>query len=74
DWTEAEDILRCNNNWYKGGPQHDCLIINTDESRLLCTQLRALVRCQLPSGKIVDLAVVQTMNPSNWKPRTAWDG
>ncbi|KAJ7668279.1 hypothetical protein B0H14DRAFT_2658002 [Mycena olivaceomarginata] len=27
----------------------------------------------LPSRKIVDLAVVQTMNPSNWKPQTAWD-
>ncbi|KAJ7899230.1 hypothetical protein B0H14DRAFT_2674128 [Mycena olivaceomarginata] len=74
DWTEAEDILRCNDNWYKRGPRHDCLIINTDEPGLLCARLRALVRCQLPSRKIVDLAVVQTMNPSNWKPRTAWDG
>ncbi|KAK7020981.1 hypothetical protein R3P38DRAFT_3397478 [Favolaschia claudopus] len=46
DWTNAEDILRCNSNWYT----------------------------ILGLGRVVDLAVVQNMKPSKWRPKTSWDG
>ncbi|KAK6997128.1 hypothetical protein R3P38DRAFT_2563781 [Favolaschia claudopus] len=39
-----------------------------------CARLRSLIRCQLPSGRIVDLAMVQSMKHTNWRPKTLWDG
>ncbi|KAJ6479670.1 hypothetical protein C8R45DRAFT_802418, partial [Mycena sanguinolenta] len=74
DWTDGEDILRCNKNWYKNGPRYDCVLYNSDQPGLACARLRALIRCKLPSGRIADLAIVQAMQPSHWKPRTVWDG
>ncbi|KAJ7300529.1 hypothetical protein DFH08DRAFT_919254 [Mycena albidolilacea] len=65
DWTECEDILRCNNNWYNSGPRRPWPRLRTSAFA------RSL---QLPSGRIVDLAIVQTMRKSGWHPRTAWDG
>ncbi|KAJ7842571.1 hypothetical protein B0H14DRAFT_2586293 [Mycena olivaceomarginata] len=66
DWMECEDILRCNNNWYKKRP--------SDKPGLACARLRSLIRCKLPSGRITDIAIVQTMKRSSWRPRTVWDG
>ncbi|KAJ7461103.1 hypothetical protein FB451DRAFT_1341275 [Mycena latifolia] len=74
DWTECEDILRCNSDWYNSGPRYDCVLFNQDEPGLACARLRSLIRCKLPSGRIVDLAIVQVMKKSNWRPRTVWDG
>ncbi|KAK6981402.1 hypothetical protein R3P38DRAFT_3376217 [Favolaschia claudopus] len=74
DWTNAEDILRCNSNWYNSGPRYDCVLFNSDQPGVACARLRSLVRCQLPSGRVVDLAVVQNMKPNKWRPKTSWDG
>ncbi|KAJ6588227.1 hypothetical protein B0H19DRAFT_924249, partial [Mycena capillaripes] len=74
DWSESEDILRCNHNWYKSGPRYDCVLFNQDDPGLACARLRSLIRCKLPSGRIVDLAIVQVMKKSSWRPRTVWDG
>ncbi|KAF8182254.1 hypothetical protein K438DRAFT_1975779 [Mycena galopus ATCC 62051] len=74
DWTECEDILRCNNNWYRKGPRYDSVLYNSDAPGLACARLRSLLRCKLPSGRTVDLAIVQDMQPSTWRPRTVWDG
>ncbi|KAJ7823684.1 hypothetical protein B0H14DRAFT_2597711 [Mycena olivaceomarginata] len=74
DWMECEDILRCNNNWYKSGPRYDCVLFNQDKPGLACARLRSLIRCKLPSGRITDIAIVQTMKRSSWRPRTVWDG
>ncbi|KAJ7898314.1 hypothetical protein B0H14DRAFT_3080816 [Mycena olivaceomarginata] len=82
DWMECEDILRCNNNWYKSRPRYDCVLFNTgweiqcnqDKLGLACTRLRSLIRCKLPSRQITDIAIVQTMKRSSWCPRTVWDG
>ncbi|KAJ7215965.1 hypothetical protein GGX14DRAFT_359331, partial [Mycena pura] len=74
DWTQCEDILRCNDNWYNKGPRRDCIIFNSDLPGLAAARLRTLLRCRLPSGRVVDLVIVQVMKSSNWRPRTPWDG
>ncbi|KAJ7199478.1 hypothetical protein GGX14DRAFT_572859 [Mycena pura] len=74
DWKTGEDILRCNNNWYNQGPRYDWVLFNTDTPGLACARLRSLVRCKLPSGRIVDLAIVNAARASPWRPRTVWDG
>ncbi|KAJ7206056.1 hypothetical protein GGX14DRAFT_367655, partial [Mycena pura] len=74
DWREGEDILRCHSNWYNRGPRYDCLIFDAADDPLACARLRSLVRCQLSSGRIVDLAMVQLMKQSKWRPRNTWDG
>ncbi|KAJ7613048.1 hypothetical protein FB45DRAFT_759393 [Roridomyces roridus] len=74
DWTLCEDILRCNDNWYNSGPRRDCVLYNSDKPGLAVARLRALVRCRLPSKRVVDLAVAREMKHSNWRPRTSWDG
>ncbi|KAK7029209.1 hypothetical protein R3P38DRAFT_3267043 [Favolaschia claudopus] len=60
DWTNAEDILRCNSNWYNSGPRYDCVLFNSDQPGVAC--------------RVVDLAVVQNMKPNKWRPKTSWDG
>ncbi|KAJ7777490.1 hypothetical protein B0H14DRAFT_3894290 [Mycena olivaceomarginata] len=61
-------------DWYKCGPRYDCLLFDTADGRLACARLRSLVRCQLPSGRIVDVAMVQLVQKSSWGPQTHWDG
>ncbi|KAK6972028.1 hypothetical protein R3P38DRAFT_2383447, partial [Favolaschia claudopus] len=41
---------------------------------IACTRLRSLVRCKLPSSRIVDVAIVNPMKLSKWRPKTVWDG
>ncbi|KAK7016085.1 hypothetical protein R3P38DRAFT_2543145 [Favolaschia claudopus] len=74
DWRNAEDILRCNSNWNKEGSRYDCILFNSDEPGLACARLRSLIRCKLPSSRIVDLAIVNPMKISKWRPKTVWDG
>ncbi|KAK6984149.1 hypothetical protein R3P38DRAFT_3232422 [Favolaschia claudopus] len=74
DWTTAEDILRCHTNWYNSGPRYDCVLFNSDQPSIACARLRSLIRCELPSSRVVDLAVVQNMKHSKWRPKTSWDG
>ena len=73
DWTEMKDILRCNSNFH-GGPRFDCVIIHDDAPGITCARLRSLIRCWLPAGKILDLALVRRFSCSKWKLRTLWKG
>ncbi|KAJ7048129.1 hypothetical protein C8F01DRAFT_1072674 [Mycena amicta] len=75
DWREGEDILRCHSNWYNRGARYDCLLFDSADEPLACARLQSLVRCQLPSGRIVDIAMVQLMPKTTpWRPRNPWDG
>jgi hypothetical protein len=73
DWTERTDILRCNVKFH-GRCRFDCVIIHDDAPNLSIARLCDLFRCQLPSGKTLDLALVYRFSCSKWKPRTMWDG
>ncbi|KAJ6536937.1 hypothetical protein B0H19DRAFT_962558, partial [Mycena capillaripes] len=58
---------------YNSGPRFDCALFNQDEPGLACARLRSLIRCKLPSDRIVDLAIVRAMRKNSWHPRTVWD-
>lgn len=73
DWTELKDILRCNPDFH-GKSRFDCVVIHDDAPRITCARLRSLIRCWLPSGKALDLAVIHGFTGSKWKPRTVWKG
>ena len=73
DWTEARDILRCNSDFH-GQPCFDCVVIHDDAPGITCAHLQSLIRCWLPSGKVVDFALIHGFNRSEWKPRTLWKG
>lgn len=39
------------------------------------SRLKALLRCKLPSGRLLDVALVHKFNPhARWKPNTVWNG
>ena len=65
--------MRCNPKFH-GQPRYNCVIIHDDAPALSVARLCDLFRCWLPSGKIIDLALVQRFSDSKWKPRTVWDG
>jgi hypothetical protein len=46
-------------------------MINTEDHDF--AQLELLFRCEMPSGRKHDLALVTPFKPSKWKPRTFWD-
>jgi hypothetical protein len=71
DWTEARDILRCNPNFHQC-ERYDCIIINDDTPGTSVARLRSLLRCRLPSGKVVDIALVHAFTRNGWKPYTMW--
>ncbi len=74
DWTESCDILRCNRQFH-GQAQYDCLISGSGSSTLQFSRLKALLRCKLPSGRLLDVALVHKFSPHlKWKPNTIWDG
>lgn len=73
DWTEGTDIMRCNPKFH-GRPRYDCVIIHDDAPGLSVARLCDLFQCWLPSGKVIDLALVRRFSGSKWKPRTVWDG
>jgi hypothetical protein len=72
DWTEARDILRCNPNFHQR-ERYDCVIINDDSPGTSVARLRSLLRCRLPSGKVVDMALVHTFSRNSGKPYTMWE-
>ena len=45
-----------------------------DTPGLSCARLHALFLCTLPSGRRLDLALVNNFKTSKWKPKTFWDG
>ena len=69
DWTEAHDILRCNPDFHQH-ERYDCIIINDDKPGTTVACLRSLLRCRLPSGKVVDMALVHTFTQTKWRPYT----
>jgi len=74
DWSEACDILRCNSNFHQR-ERYDCVIVNSEASETTVARLRALLRCLLPSGRHIDIALVHSFGSrSHWKPATKWDG
>lgn len=73
DWTERVDIVRCNPRFH-GQRRFDCAIIHDDAQQLSVARLHDLIRVWLPSGTILDLALVHRLSRSKWKPRTTWDG
>ncbi|PPQ86475.1 hypothetical protein CVT25_008074 [Psilocybe cyanescens] len=72
DWTEARDILRCNPDFHEC-KRYDCVIVNDDGPGTTVARLHLLLRCWLPSGKVVDMALVHAFNRNKWRPFTMWD-
>jgi hypothetical protein len=72
DWTEAQDILRCNPDFHQR-ERYDCVIINDDNPRTTVIRLRSLLRCRLFSGKVIDVALVHAFTQTKWKSNTMWD-
>ncbi|KAJ7888249.1 hypothetical protein B0H13DRAFT_1582168, partial [Mycena leptocephala] len=52
----------------------DSLLVNLTAPGLHFARLRALLRCILPSGRQIDVALVHMFEASRWKPRTRWAG
>ena len=73
DWTEEQDIMRCNPDFH-GRPRYDCVIINDDAPGVTVSQIRDLICCWLPSGKVVDIVLMHGFSKSKWRPRTTWKG
>ncbi|KAJ6577876.1 hypothetical protein B0H19DRAFT_985472 [Mycena capillaripes] len=73
DWRGAQDIIRCNPCFHQR-PRYDCLLVNFTEPGLHFARVRSLLRCKLPSGRQIDLALVCMFERSRWKPRTLWAG
>jgi hypothetical protein len=72
DWTQSSDILRCNPDFHQR-ERYDCVIINDDNPGTTVVRLRSLLRCQLSSGKMVDMALIHTFKQTKWRPNTMWD-
>ncbi|KDR80463.1 hypothetical protein GALMADRAFT_92870 [Galerina marginata CBS 339.88] len=74
NWTESRDILRCSPQFH-GQERYDCILSESDNPALQFSRLKALIRCKLPSGRLVDIALVHKFNShGKWKPNTIWDG
>jgi hypothetical protein len=63
--------MRCNPNFH-GRSRYDCVIINDDAPGTTLARLRDLIRCWLPSGKVIDVALKHGFSPSRWRPKTVW--
>ncbi|KAJ7587250.1 hypothetical protein C8J56DRAFT_891122 [Mycena floridula] len=76
DWSLARDLLRCNTNWNKKGPQADSVLIHAEGEGLSHVRLVKVFRCKfVGSGRTLDLALVRMFTlERKWKPRTVWDG
>ncbi|KAJ7114378.1 hypothetical protein C8R44DRAFT_630272 [Mycena epipterygia] len=73
DWRGTRDIIRCNPCFHQR-PRYDCLLVNFTDPGLHFARVRSLLRCNLPSGRNIDLALVCMLDRSRWKPRTRWAG
>ncbi|KAJ7746517.1 hypothetical protein B0H14DRAFT_2406480 [Mycena olivaceomarginata] len=73
DWRGARDILRCNPSFHQN-VRYDCVLVNFTDPGLHFARLRHLLRCNLPSGQQIDIAIVRMFELSRWKPRTRWAG
>ncbi|KAJ7812506.1 hypothetical protein B0H14DRAFT_2377547 [Mycena olivaceomarginata] len=73
DWRGARDILRCNCSFH-GDERYDAVLVNMTDPGLHFARLRSLLRCELPSGRWIDVALVHMFKTSCWKPKTRWAG
>ena len=73
DWTEGQDLLHCN-SLFHDRPRFDCVVVNDDSPGMSVARLLDLFRCWLPSGTVLDLALICGFAKSKCKPRTVWDG
>jgi hypothetical protein len=73
DWRGARDILRCNCSFY-GDERYDTVLVNMTDPGLHFARLRSLLRCELLSGRRIDVALVHMFKTSRWKPKTRWAG
>lgn len=48
--------------------------MNFSDPGLHFARVRALIRCKLPSGNHIDVALVRMFERSRWKPKTRWAG
>lgn len=72
DFRAAQDILRCKEHFHQQ-PRYDCITFRTGTGHLGFGRLRHIVRCKLPTGELVDIAVVNPLIASSWKPSTVWE-
>ncbi|KAJ7318563.1 hypothetical protein DFH08DRAFT_714586, partial [Mycena albidolilacea] len=73
DWRGARDILRCNRSFH-GDERYDAVLVNMTDPGLHFARLRSLLRCEIPSGRRIDVALVHMFKTSRWKPKTRWAG
>ncbi|KAJ6530201.1 hypothetical protein B0H19DRAFT_1082599 [Mycena capillaripes] len=69
DWHGARDIMQCNPSFHQRA-RYDCVLVNVDKPGLHFARVHSLLRCKLPSGRQIDIALVRMFEPSRWKPRT----
>ncbi|KAJ7220703.1 hypothetical protein GGX14DRAFT_559495 [Mycena pura] len=72
DWRSARDILRCNPHFH-GAPRFDSVIYEDDGNPLALVEFHFIFRCHLPSGAVLDLALVQPFHETKWQPKTRTD-
>jgi hypothetical protein len=64
--------LNSNPNFHQH-EQYDCVIINSDHTPgTSAVRLISLLQYQLPSGKVVDIALVHLFTQNSWKLDTMW--
>ncbi|KAJ7204211.1 hypothetical protein C8J57DRAFT_1454650 [Mycena rebaudengoi] len=73
DWRGARDIIRCNPRFHQR-PRYDSLLVNMTDPGLHFARAHALFRCNLPSGRHLDIALIGMFKQSRWKPKTLWAG
>lgn len=73
DWTQQTDIMQCNPDFHSC-PCYDCVAIHEKSPHLTIGHLRDLFQCWLPSGTVIDIAVINRLWLSKWKPKTMWNG
>jgi hypothetical protein len=71
DFRGAEDYVRCS-ELFQSRVRFDSVMVNTETTRF--GRLEGLFRCYLPSGRIQDVALLQTFKSSSWRPRTDYAG
>jgi hypothetical protein len=59
---------------FHGDERYDAVLVNMTDLGLHFARLRSLLRCELPSGRRIDVALVHMFKTSRWKPKTRWAG
>ncbi|KAJ7264829.1 hypothetical protein C8J57DRAFT_1436238 [Mycena rebaudengoi] len=73
DWRRRRDIIRCSPSFHSR-PRYDCLLYSSDRPGMAFARARAFLRCNMATGRQIDLVLVNMFSRSKWKPNTLWDG